>query len=145
MMIKKKLLRCSMLRTITLVLSCITFYAQARQKPHRVLINRHKTTNSEVNNLFSLGGINTPNLYNGRPGINIPLFSVRFDGKEISVALSYDYNGLDLNQEASNVGLGWGINFWGTIFRIKNKHSGEYSNGYLILPVEKNLSFLFTL
>ncbi len=86
----------------------------------------------ETSRLFSVNEVSGTNLYNGRPDIKIPLFNVRFGSKDIPVSLSYSYNGLDLTQEASPQGLGWVIDFGGSIHRIKNHMPDEYEyGGYL--------------
>jgi YD repeat-containing protein len=51
--------------------------------------------------------------YTGIPSVNIPVYNA----KNINVSLSYQSNGLKVEEVASNVGLGWSLNAGGVITR----------------------------
>lgn len=70
---------------------------------------------------------NTPvSLYTGTPQINVPLYV--FKGRELNLPfqLSYDASGIKVNQEASQVGLGWNLNMGGRISRQVNGLPDDY-------------------
>jgi hypothetical protein len=72
---------------------------------------------------------NTPvNLYTGTPSIGIPLYTLQ--GHEISVpfSLSYDASGIKVDQIATNVGLGWNLNFGGVVSRKVNHLPDDLSD-----------------
>lgn len=58
-----------------------------------------------------------PNLYTGTASVNIPLYSINFDGWQIPLSLSYHASGIKVNQEATEVGLGWSLNSTAVITR----------------------------
>lgn len=58
-----------------------------------------------------------PNLYTGTAQINIPLYTIDFDGWPLPLALSYNATGIRTNEEASEVGLGWALQATGVISR----------------------------
>lgn len=49
--------------------------------------------------------------YTGIPNISIPLYSIKIDDVLVPIDLQYHAGGFRVNEEASNVGLGWNINF----------------------------------
>lgn len=49
--------------------------------------------------------------YTGVPQINIPLYTAIIDEVKIPINLSYHAGGFRVSEEASNVGLGWSLNF----------------------------------
>lgn len=57
------------------------------------------------------------NFYAGAPEISIPVFTHK--GKEMSlpISLTYDATGIKVEQIATNVGLGWNLNFGGVVSR----------------------------
>lgn len=49
--------------------------------------------------------------YTGVPSISIPIYSIKVDGVEVPIDLRYHAGGIKVEEEASNVGLGWNMNF----------------------------------
>ncbi|TCP24241.1 YD repeat-containing protein [Tenacibaculum skagerrakense] len=47
------------------------------------------------------------NNYTGIPQVNIPIYTLKANGINIPISLSYNVNGIKVNQEATWVGLGW--------------------------------------
>ncbi len=58
-----------------------------------------------------------PNMYTGTASVNIPLYTIDFDGWKLPLTVSYNATGIRTNEEASEVGLGWGINATAVISR----------------------------
>ncbi len=50
-----------------------------------------------------------PNLSNGLPQQNVSLFELKENGVSFPVSLFYNYSGFRVKEEATSVGLGWGI------------------------------------
>ena len=50
-----------------------------------------------------------PNLSNGLPQQNIPLFEIKENGVSFPMSLFYNYSGFRVKEEATSVGLGWGL------------------------------------
>jgi hypothetical protein len=50
-----------------------------------------------------------PNLSNGLPQQNIPLFEFKENGISFSTDLFYNYSGFRVKEEATSIGLGWGL------------------------------------
>lgn len=77
--------------------------------------------------LETFGPISTPsssslnvqnNLYDGTAIIGIPFFSESIDGVPINVSASYNTKGIKVDQLASQIGLGWNLNYGPSITRI---------------------------
>ena len=66
------------------------------------------------------------NMYSGTPTIGIPIYTLQ--GKEISVpiSLSYDASGIKVEQIATNIGLGWNLNYGGVVTRNVNGQPDDY-------------------
>ncbi|SIS86455.1 hypothetical protein [Belliella pelovolcani] len=58
------------------------------------------------------------NIYTGTQAVNIPLYSMDFEGAPISLNLLYHASGIRVSENAGNVGLGWSISPVGSITRI---------------------------
>lgn len=78
---------------------------------------------------FEKYGNLSANLYTGTPNISIPLYT--FKGHEISlpVILTYDASGIKVEQIATNVGLGWNLNYGGVVSRQVNHLPDQISYG----------------
>jgi hypothetical protein len=55
--------------------------------------------------------------YTGIPDISIPVYTVQFRDIDIPITLSYHASGIKVNDESSQVGLGWTVNTGGCISR----------------------------
>ncbi|MEM7085846.1 MAG: DUF6443 domain-containing protein [Bacteroidota bacterium] len=66
------------------------------------------------------------NMYNGVPTIGIPIYTLA--GKELSVpiSLSYDASGIKVDQIATNIGLGWNLNYGGVVTRNVHGRPDDY-------------------
>jgi len=75
-----------------------------------------------------------PSMYTGVANINVPLYSFDFEGMQIPLSLSYNARGIKVNQEASEVGLGWSLNATAVISRtvegIDDLFNGISGTGY---------------
>ncbi len=56
-------------------------------------------------------------LYTGTPNINIPLYTYKTKNLSLPISLSYNSNGIKVDQVASWVGMGWSLNAGGVITR----------------------------
>ncbi|SHN07452.1 hypothetical protein SAMN05444360_1381, partial [Chryseobacterium carnipullorum] len=64
---------------------------------------------------FSKVGKLPMDLFRGKANISIPFYSIKVDGLDLPISLSYNTGGVKLNEVASSVGLGWSLNIPGTI------------------------------
>jgi YD repeat-containing protein len=55
--------------------------------------------------------------YTGLPNINVPIYTIEQDGVSIPVGLSYHARGVQVEEIASRVGIGWALNCGGMITR----------------------------
>ncbi|MCS3798854.1 DUF5977 domain-containing protein [Niastella sp. OAS944] len=46
-------------------------------------------------------------MYNGIPSISIPLYTIKMDGLDVPISLSYHASGIKYHQENGEVGVGW--------------------------------------
>ncbi|CAN5326178.1 hypothetical protein BH09BAC3_BH09BAC3_28500 [soil metagenome] len=70
-----------------------------------------------------------PNMYTGTASVNIPLYSINFDGWSLPLSLSYNGSGIRPNEEATEVGLGWALNATGVISRSIDGYDDLYPGG----------------
>jgi len=68
-------------------------------------------------------------LSSGIPNIDIPLYTLVDHDIYIGVSLSYYAGGIKVDEEASNVGLGWSLNAGGTITRVVRGKPDDLING----------------
>ena len=67
-------------------------------------------------------------LFTGTPNVNIPLYNYSAGKLSLPLSLSYNSNGIKVDQLSSNVGLGWSLNAGGVITRIIKDEPDEESN-----------------
>ncbi len=60
---------------------------------------------------------NPVSLFTGKPNITIPLYELKTKGYSLPISLSYNATGVQIEDIASNVGLGWSLNAGGVITR----------------------------
>jgi YD repeat-containing protein len=73
--------------------------------------------------------------YTGVPSINIPLYTIDYEGYLLPISLSYHASGIKVNQEASWVGLGWVLNAGGVVYRtVIGRDDFAYRIGNNIYP-----------
>lgn len=68
-----------------------------------------------------------PSLYTGTANISIPLYTIDFDGWKLPLSLSYHASGIQTNQEATEVGLGWSLNSTAVITR-RVQQNNDFQN-----------------
>ncbi|APD08042.1 hypothetical protein UJ101_02544 [Flavobacteriaceae bacterium UJ101] len=66
------------------------------------------------------------NLATGRINYQIPLYTIKEGDIELPISLSYNSNGLLVNDVSGNVGIGWSINSSGKIIRKVNGNTDMY-------------------
>lgn len=70
--------------------------------------------------------------YTGIPNIEIPIYTVLNKGLKLPIFLSYHSSGIQVDEEASRVGLGWVLNCGGAINRQVNGIDDFYPQyGYI--------------
>ncbi len=65
-------------------------------------------------------------LYTGIPNISIPLYEIKDGALNLPVSLSYHAGGIKVEEEASNVGIGWSLNAGGVIGRQIRGYADEF-------------------
>ena len=55
------------------------------------------------------------NLNTGVPNISIPIYTMQLRGLSVPIALSYNSSGIKVNEQATNVGLGWSLSSGGAV------------------------------
>lgn len=71
-------------------------------------------------------GLNT-----GTVNVDIPLYIIKSGDIEVPISISYHTSGIKVDQESSNVGLGWNLNAGGVINRvIKDKDDLSSDGGF---------------
>lgn len=69
----------------------------------------------------SLHGSNfNPDLFTGTVNVNVPIYDFNKDGLDLGISLNYNTLGIQVDQLASSVGLGWTLNAGGAITRKVN-------------------------
>jgi hypothetical protein len=91
---------------ITLVIVVGTFIFAKGQAPQLVKV----TPPSPNAAAFQKYGEIPVSPYTGIPDISIPVYAVQFRDITIPITLSYHASGIKVNEESSQVGLGWTIN-----------------------------------
>jgi len=64
--------------------------------------------------------LNNVSLYTGQPSIDIPIYTINFDGMEIPISISYNTGGIKVEEDATSIGLGWSLNIGGQITRTNH-------------------------
>lgn len=89
-----------------MVLIACGYYAQAQDIAGR---NNSANENNKGSNSVNPEIFNT-DLYTGTTTVNIPIHSYSIDNSTFDVSLSYNTQGIKVDQVASSVGLGWTLN-----------------------------------
>ena len=63
--------------------------------------------------------------YTGTADISIPLYTIKEDGLEIPIVLSYHSSGFQVEDQATNVGLGWLLEPGGAVIQVVNGASDQ--------------------
>ncbi len=83
-------------------------------------------------------------LFTGTVNVNIPIYAYKVDGLDLGVSLNYATNGIQVDQLASNVGLGWNLNAGGYITRKVNGIEDEITHPGIGPLLQSNLGWYFT-
>lgn len=78
-------------------------------------------------------------LFTGTPNINIPIITFKTPKLSVPISLSYNSNGIKVDQMETNVGLGWSLNAGGVISKIIRDKSDEENN--YIFPINEITDF----
>lgn len=109
------------IRILFLILQCSFIYSQSNYvSPNPSNFIR----NNEVNNNEVIGSAN----------FNIGLFDLRSDDLDFSVSITYQSNGIKIEEEAGDVGTSWNLNAGGLITRDIRSLPDEFENGYRVEP-----------
>ncbi|QXP72523.1 hypothetical protein H0I31_02145 [Tenacibaculum sp. AHE15PA] len=68
--------------------------------------------------------------YTGTTNVTIPIYTIKDRDIEIPVALNYHTRGVKVEEVASRVGLGWALNYGGSISRQIRGSADESRHGY---------------
>lgn len=84
-------------------------------------------------NVASLGkyGDYPVDMSTGVPNITIPLFTIKGRKLELPLSISYHSSGVKVDEEASNLGLGWSLFAGGMISRVVRDLKDESGSGFL--------------
>lgn len=74
-------------------------------------------------------------MFTGTPNVNVPLYQYSTKNLTVPISLSYNSNGIKVDQLSSNVGLGWSLNIGGVVSRITRDKSDEENS--LFFPEEE--------
>ncbi|HMO62551.1 MAG TPA: hypothetical protein PKC39_15560 [Ferruginibacter sp.] len=83
--------------------------------------------------------------HTGVPSISVPIYSCEIKGYTLPVSISYHAGGIKVDQDASNIGLGWALNAGGVITAKVNGITDDFSgmgNSHPQYQKIKNLSFV---
>ncbi len=70
-------------------------------------------------------------MYTGVPNISIPMYNIKVKDISVPISLSYHSAGIQVDQIASEVGLGWSLNAGGMISRSPRGLPDDVQNGFL--------------
>lgn len=68
--------------------------------------------------------------YTGRPNIDIPFYTIKEDGIELPISLSYHGGGIRVSEEASWVGLGWDLQIGSIVQQINDVDDFPVASNY---------------
>ncbi|AXP80302.1 hypothetical protein CJ739_1211 [Mariniflexile rhizosphaerae] len=119
----------------------VNFYSQNVETQN--LINTPNISSPNISGLMSSVEVPVSN-YNGTTNFNVPLFNLKEGDINHNISINYYSNGLKVEQEATNIGLGWNLIAGGVIERINN--GDGFSSPYTINPYGvqlENLSYTY--
>ena len=77
--------------------------------------------------------------YTGIPNISIPIYTIQEKGFNIPISLNYHARGILVGEISSRVGLGWALNYGGSISRQIRGVADESRYGYLTMDYYKDI------
>lgn len=120
-----------LIKTIFFLLFSLTIQAQEQNTSVVPTILPPSPTAYE---LGKYGQINV-GTFTGTPNISVPLYTYKTKNLSIPISLSYNSNGILVDQMESNVGLGWSLNAGGVINRVVR---GKQDEGRSISPISED-------
>jgi hypothetical protein len=95
---------------------------------------------------FAKQGLYPVDYFTGKLSVSVPIYNIATKELTIPVSLSYNTSGIQLNETASWVGLGWNLNAGGAIIRnTKGRPDSVLGNQKHWAPIpELSSSFAFT-
>jgi YD repeat-containing protein len=103
-------------KVIYLLILLSFFFTETQSLAQDVTIPKVMKPSPEVASFQSRSHVPV-SYYTGRPDISIPIFTLEGKGISTSVGLTYNAAGIKVEEEASQVGLGWSLNAGGMISR----------------------------
>jgi hypothetical protein len=116
----------------SLFFSC-NIFAQKNEVPGSINYSPNIIPSSPTTSELGKYGMVPVSLSTGTPNINIPLFILNIGKLSLPLSLSYNSNGIKVDQIASWVGLGWSLNAGGVVTRTIRGGDDE-ANQYPIPP-----------
>jgi hypothetical protein len=98
----------------------------------------------EVGKLTEAGKLST-GLHSGSANVSIPIFSFKVNNAAINIALSYNSNGIKVDDIPSRVGLGWNLVAGGVVSRVIHNQPDDGTAPFLnppANPYNKNAALL---
>jgi len=105
-------------------------YAQDQAVKGRSLRDYEVTPPSPTVAALGVYGNIPVSYHTGVPDINVPLYQLRVKGLTIPIALNYHSTGLQVDQRASDVGLGWTCSAVSVLGRTIMGGRADFDNGY---------------
>lgn len=123
--------------------------AQTERTYDPFYVYENTPTSPEASTLGEYGQIDAAP-YNGKANINIPVYTINFEGLQIPIQLNYDTGGVNVAADASWVGLNWNLSSSFGISRkvygvddFSNRNAGYFENalpnGYIYNDLELEL------
>lgn len=63
--------------------------------------------------------------YTGTANISVPIYNIKFDDFELPIVINYHNSGVKVEDQATNVGLGWSLEPGGAIIQQVNGRGDE--------------------
>lgn len=97
------------------LLHVVCIYAQDLETVYKDI----EILSPEAYEFMKYGNVNN-NMFKGTPEISIPIYNIEGKEMDMPIALYYDASGIKVNQQATEVGLGWSLYTGGMITRVIN-------------------------
>ena len=98
----------SALLFLLVMLACKGLVSQSNIVDPKLMFQKEVPLNPEAA-IIDRYTMTPPNLSNGLPHQNVPLFEIKENGLNFPVSLFYNYSGFRVKEDATTVGLGWGL------------------------------------
>ncbi|MBB6239889.1 YD repeat-containing protein [Pedobacter sp. AK013] len=122
------------MKILTLLFALCGVAAYAQTSTSTTIPKLNVVPSSAEASHFARYGETPVSLYTGVPNISIPIYTIDLKGIKLPVSLSYYAGGIKVDEIASNVGLGWSLNFGGSITANVNGIPDKEANGWLNVP-----------